>query len=431
MNASVNTNIFVPKQINVGFQNRKDTYSGKLAYVIYFDEKGKLRKETSWNSWRDENIPNEIYDNEPTEGFVLNKKVGGVEESWGWDPRKTYTRVYDPRGFEFEITIPNLLWILENANCIKGKGLEGQFVYGWDGKEILLVPVDSPDYKEIERKNKIFHSNEFIKAKDLKVGATYLSKQDGTFVYMGKFDYYTQGYWLNGVFFEGYTKMENYCKKNNISKVEHKNSRYWSTYEYDYKYDYGLAGKRHCFYYTCKDYKDNECGAFLWKPSIGQWLINVVDDKCHGNYAEYFELLEETTNYSMPDPNNATYHEESFENFSARAYAESRYWPYNTIYFKSNINGKFERFKIVPKNCKINEYVLYKCSPDNNNAEFEVLDIFPTAEAEEPLGYGYYSRQTRKVKHMIPVTFEAIYKKMKPMYKQTYLMNGKKYQKEY
>jgi len=78
----VNTNIFVPKQINVGFQNRKDTYSGKLAYVIYFDEKGKLRKETSWNSWRDENIPNEIYDNEPTEGFVLNKKVGGVEECW-------------------------------------------------------------------------------------------------------------------------------------------------------------------------------------------------------------------------------------------------------------------------------------------------------------------------------------------------------------
>ena len=80
------------------------------------------------------------------------------------------------------------MWILENANCIKGKGLEGQFVYGWDGKELLLVPVDSPDYQEIERKNKIFHSNDFIKAKDLKVGATYLSKTDGTFVYMGKFD---------------------------------------------------------------------------------------------------------------------------------------------------------------------------------------------------------------------------------------------------
>ena len=231
----MNTNIFVPKQINVGFQNRKDTYSGKLAYVIYFDERGKLRKETSWNSWRDEKIPNEIYDNEPTEGFVLNKKVGGVEECWGWDPRKTYTRVYDPRGFEFEITIPNLLWILENANCIKGKGLEGQFVYGWDGKELLLVPVDSPDYKEIERKNKIFHSNDFIKAKDLKVGATYVSKTDGTFVYMGKFDHYDRGYWCNGQFFESYKKMYKYCEENDIKKVNISTFSRWSRYEYVYE----------------------------------------------------------------------------------------------------------------------------------------------------------------------------------------------------
>ena len=48
----MNTNIFIPTKINVGFQERKDTYTGKLAYVIYFDEKGKLRKETSWQGWR-------------------------------------------------------------------------------------------------------------------------------------------------------------------------------------------------------------------------------------------------------------------------------------------------------------------------------------------------------------------------------------------
>lgn len=66
--------IFIPKTINVGYQNRSGTYTGKLAYVIYYDEKGKLRKETSWNGWRDKNIPNNEYDNIPTEGFVLNKK---------------------------------------------------------------------------------------------------------------------------------------------------------------------------------------------------------------------------------------------------------------------------------------------------------------------------------------------------------------------
>ena len=87
------SSIFIPKTINVGYQNRSDTYTGKLAYVIYYDEKGKLRKETSWNSWRDENIPNEEFENVPTSGFVLNKRAGGVEESWGWNARKTYCRI--------------------------------------------------------------------------------------------------------------------------------------------------------------------------------------------------------------------------------------------------------------------------------------------------------------------------------------------------
>lgn len=68
-------NIFIPQIINVGYQNRSGTYTGKLAYIIYYDEKGKLWKEASWNSWRDEKIPNEEFDNVPTTGFVLNKKV--------------------------------------------------------------------------------------------------------------------------------------------------------------------------------------------------------------------------------------------------------------------------------------------------------------------------------------------------------------------
>ncbi len=73
--------IFVPAKINVGYQKREGTYTGKLAYVIYFDQKGVLRKQSSWDSWRDEKIKNNIYNNEPTEGFVLNKKVG---EHWYW-----------------------------------------------------------------------------------------------------------------------------------------------------------------------------------------------------------------------------------------------------------------------------------------------------------------------------------------------------------
>lgn len=168
--------IYVPKKINVGYQNRNDTYTGKLAYVIYYDEKGKLRKETSWNSWRDKKIPNNEFENVPTEGFVLNKHAGGVENSWGWNARKSYCRVYDPRGFEFEITIENLLYILENCSSIKGKGLEGEFVYAWDGKDLFLMPVESPDYKKVNEYSNTINNNLMIKAKDLVIGATYLTK---------------------------------------------------------------------------------------------------------------------------------------------------------------------------------------------------------------------------------------------------------------
>ena len=176
--------MFIPRKINVGFQERSDTYSGKLAYVIYYDEKNKLRKEGSWNSWRDSKIPNEEFINEPTSGFVLNKKAGG--ERWGWNPRQTYVRVYDPRGWEFELTVPNLLFLLENSNSIKGKGLEGEFVYAWDGKDLVLLPVDSIEYKEFKIQSDILFGGSTVKASELKEGHTYLNKSGEKYTYLGK-----------------------------------------------------------------------------------------------------------------------------------------------------------------------------------------------------------------------------------------------------
>lgn len=145
--------LFIPQKIKVGFQNRSDTYTGKLAYVIYYDQKGVLRKKTSWESWRDEQIEPIEFDNVPTSGFVLNKSVGGARASYDWNVRNEYIRVYDPRDFEYEISVPNLLYILRECNCYKGKGLEGNFVYAWWGTELVLLPEDSEDYKSSKSNN--------------------------------------------------------------------------------------------------------------------------------------------------------------------------------------------------------------------------------------------------------------------------------------
>jgi len=180
----------IPTKIRVGCVERSDTYTKRLGYVIYYDEKGNLRKEVSFEGWRDKKIPAVDYDNTPTEGFVLNKKAGGY--SSGWNHRATYCRIFDPRGFEFEISIPNLLFILQETNSIKGKGLEGEFVYSWEGKDIVLLPVSSQEYKQ---------SAEFTSLKTLKVGkadvvegCTYLTKEQKEVVYLGRYNWYQMDY---------------------------------------------------------------------------------------------------------------------------------------------------------------------------------------------------------------------------------------------
>lgn len=120
------------------------------------------------------------YDNVPTEGFVLNKKAGGT--SSGWDHRQTYCRVYDPRGFEFEIVIPNLLYILENASSFKGKGLEGKFIYGWDGKDLVLIPEQAPEYKDMVDFTETLGLK--IAKKDLVVGSIYQTAQGEKVTYL-------------------------------------------------------------------------------------------------------------------------------------------------------------------------------------------------------------------------------------------------------
>jgi len=176
----------IPSKINVGFQERKGTYTGRLAYVVYTDEKGVLRKERSWTSWRNTSIKPEEYENVPTSGFVLNKKVG--DGGGGWDSRIAWIRVYDPRGFEFEITVQNLLFILEECTSTKGKGLEGEFVYAWDKADLVLLPASSQEYTSCmgftEAKTKK------VGKKDMVEGCVYKTKDLFDVMYMGRLEWF-------------------------------------------------------------------------------------------------------------------------------------------------------------------------------------------------------------------------------------------------
>lgn len=184
-----NTRMFIPKIINVGYQEREDTYTGKLAYVVYTDEKGVIRKETSWNNWCHSSLGKDIFDNTPTSGFVLNKHVGGYKSDWNF--RHSYCRVYDPRGFEFEISIENLLFILDNCNCMVGKGLEGEFVYAWQGTDLVLIPVNTETYTKASEYTSVIAEGKTFTKKDLQIGDIYKDKNDKCYVYLGEYCKYS------------------------------------------------------------------------------------------------------------------------------------------------------------------------------------------------------------------------------------------------
>jgi hypothetical protein len=193
----MNNQLFIPDKIKVGYQERGDTYTGKLAYVIYFDKKGVLRKENSWQGWRDNNIEPHEFINEPTEGFVLNKGVGGARHSYGWNARNEYIRVYDPRGFEFEISVANLLFILQETSAIKGKGLEGEFVYCWEGKELVLLPCESEEYKNSKEFSDL--QDKKVTKKDMTPGCLYKHKDQRELMYVGRYDWHQKDYYNDGI----------------------------------------------------------------------------------------------------------------------------------------------------------------------------------------------------------------------------------------
>lgn len=364
--------IFLPSKINVGFQHRDDTYTKKLAYVIYYDNKGVLRKEKSWEGWRNKSIPNEIYENVPTSGFVLNKKVGGYDT--GWNHRQTYVRIYDPRNFEFEISVSNLLYILENATSTKGKGLEGEFVYGFDGKDLVLIPCESPDYKQIAKYNDKVKNGERLKGKDFIIGATYLTKDNKEAIYVGRYPCYG-----------------------------------WR------------AKKNEPFYFFARRKGDGFLFMESKSPSI---VIEQISDKCIEDYAEMFSKFEYYENYNPYDITKDEYINHTMESFikyielSVEKQLENRWYKdYANVYYFSNNGEKVMDIGSTHRGFTSNPSVeFYK-----EKRKFKIYnpkEIVNTTQS-------WYWNKNRTIYEEDFISIEELFDRVKPQYKIEYLEDNK------
>lgn len=238
------SNLFIPKKIKVGFQKREDTYTGKLSYIIYFDEKGMLRKENSFESWRDHKIETLELDNKPRSGYIFNKGVQRYAYHYG--SGRSMLRVYDPRDFEFEISIDNLEAVLMYSDISK-KEIMGDYVFAWSGKDLILLPTASQEYQESVKYTE--KQDKKVSAKELKKGATYtLKKSEEKYIYLGYFEWF-----------------------------------------YDDSYSYGLIatnkskGKKHVF---AKEYNGDKKEKIIFEVPAVSALSECVNEEVNEHYAE-------------------------------------------------------------------------------------------------------------------------------------------------
>lgn len=293
------SNLYIPTKIRVGFQKRQDTFTGKLAYVICFDEKGNLRKESSWNSWRDKSIEYIDLDNKPTGGFVLNK---GIQRNGHFGSGRSVVRVHHPDEFEFEISMDNLVGILMNTDVSK-RDIQSECVFSWSGKDLVLLPTNSMEYQSaIEFTEK---QSKSISSKDLKKGHTYIQKKsDQELIYLGYFN-----------FFDNYVSISNY-KINNFKK-------------------------RHVFY--TKDLN-------FYVPAVST-LAECTTDVVDNNYSNAYDKFEKSKHYKemtkiiIKDPtlkeNDTFYTNRNFKNFGSEKIMFvqiDNFLRNNEIYFDSKNN---------------------------------------------------------------------------------------------
>lgn len=184
--------LIVPNEIRYGIQERYDTYSKKLGYMIYANKSnGTYGQQLSFEGWRDKRFEPKDISNDYQLGFVLNK--GHLNKYYYGASAKF--RVFHPEGFEFEISLENLSMLMDNTIISYGE-INVPCCIGWDGANVYLVPqvdlknkvqiehfdVSKNRNKAAERLNKINSSGKPLSFRTLTTGKIVEDKSGNRFI---------------------------------------------------------------------------------------------------------------------------------------------------------------------------------------------------------------------------------------------------------
>ncbi len=145
--------IKIPEKVYVGFQGRRSEDEVPLGFMTPYttDAAGDKRRDTvdKWAKCRyhnNEKTFNSVtLDNKPMIGFKVGRSI---RRSGGWNGSgASYVRVEDPRGFELEIMIENLVMCMGD-NLFDNGEIVQECVWGRDGNRNILLPTNSEPFND-------------------------------------------------------------------------------------------------------------------------------------------------------------------------------------------------------------------------------------------------------------------------------------------
>lgn len=148
--------LVVPNEIRYGLQERYDTYTKKLGFMIYANKpNGTYGQQVSFDGWRDHKIAPKDIANKYQTGFVLNK---GRLNKYHFGASVKF-RVFHPEGFEFEISLENLSLLIDHCEINHGE-IQVACCIAWEGSNVYLLPqISLNDIVEIEHFDVLANKN--------------------------------------------------------------------------------------------------------------------------------------------------------------------------------------------------------------------------------------------------------------------------------
>lgn len=206
---------------NIGFPSAKEPYANKASktwtnpsiFLNHCGFKPTSQKLTDVEQKKKDAVVKTI-DNSPISGFKVVSFSRMSHDRWSNDEMQ-YVTLFDPRGWNIEITEDNLfnLLVKNKMNLVDGEliGLKLSYGFGWiydakgqsftaDEPMFALVPEGDEAFELSEKLNSIIEdtadTTTYIKPSELKVGEVYSAKNgkmaSSMFMYMGQHDTYSQ-----------------------------------------------------------------------------------------------------------------------------------------------------------------------------------------------------------------------------------------------